>query len=150
MALIKCPECGKEVSDKAPACIHCGYPLSIKYTNNSNEYDLNNELHMSLNGQKIDAIKSIRVKTGLGLANAKELEEYMEANECVPPQEIIDKMTKEEKSKISKLPKCPICGSTNLSKISIIKTGMKIGAFGLLGAGDVGKTWKCNNCGSKF
>lgn len=27
MALIKCPECGKEVSDKAPACIHCGYPL---------------------------------------------------------------------------------------------------------------------------
>lgn len=30
MALIKCPECGKEVSDKAAACIHCGYPLSNK------------------------------------------------------------------------------------------------------------------------
>ena len=28
MALISCPECGKEVSDRAPACIHCGYPLS--------------------------------------------------------------------------------------------------------------------------
>ncbi len=28
MALIKCPECGKDISDKAPACIHCGYPLS--------------------------------------------------------------------------------------------------------------------------
>ena len=28
MALIPCPECGKEVSDRAPACIHCGYPLS--------------------------------------------------------------------------------------------------------------------------
>ena len=28
MALIHCPECGKEISDKAPACIHCGYPLS--------------------------------------------------------------------------------------------------------------------------
>lgn len=27
MALIKCPECGKEDSDKAPACIHCGYPF---------------------------------------------------------------------------------------------------------------------------
>ncbi len=27
MALIKCPECGKEISDKAPKCIHCGYPL---------------------------------------------------------------------------------------------------------------------------
>ena len=27
MALIKCPECGGQVSDKAPACIHCGCPL---------------------------------------------------------------------------------------------------------------------------
>ena len=27
MALIECPECGGKVSDKAPACIHCGYPL---------------------------------------------------------------------------------------------------------------------------
>lgn len=28
MALMQCPECGKEISDQAPACIHCGYPLS--------------------------------------------------------------------------------------------------------------------------
>ena len=27
MALIKCPECGKEISDKSKSCIHCGYPL---------------------------------------------------------------------------------------------------------------------------
>ena len=27
MALIKCPECGGQLSDKAQACIHCGYPL---------------------------------------------------------------------------------------------------------------------------
>ena len=27
MALIKCPECGKEISNKAQACIHCGSPL---------------------------------------------------------------------------------------------------------------------------
>lgn len=29
MALINCPECNKEVSDKAEVCIHCGYPLRI-------------------------------------------------------------------------------------------------------------------------
>ena len=29
MALIKCPECGKDVSDKATACIHCGFPLNV-------------------------------------------------------------------------------------------------------------------------
>jgi len=29
MALINCPECGKEVSDKAYTCPHCGNPMSI-------------------------------------------------------------------------------------------------------------------------
>lgn len=28
MALTTCPECGKEVSNQAPACPNCGYPLS--------------------------------------------------------------------------------------------------------------------------
>lgn len=27
MALINCPECGKEISDTLETCIHCGYPL---------------------------------------------------------------------------------------------------------------------------
>ncbi len=29
MAMIKCPECGNMISDKAPTCIHCGSPLLI-------------------------------------------------------------------------------------------------------------------------
>ena len=29
MALIKCSECGKEISDKAAACVHCGCPVSV-------------------------------------------------------------------------------------------------------------------------
>lgn len=35
MALIKCPECGKEVSDKAEKCIHCGCPLDVKESEKS-------------------------------------------------------------------------------------------------------------------
>lgn len=27
MSLIKCPECGKEISDKSDKCIGCGFPL---------------------------------------------------------------------------------------------------------------------------
>ena len=27
MALIKCPECGNEVSDKALSCPKCGFPI---------------------------------------------------------------------------------------------------------------------------
>ncbi len=31
MALINCPECNKEVSDKAENCIHCGFPLNERH-----------------------------------------------------------------------------------------------------------------------
>ena len=48
------------------------------------------------------------------------------------------------------IPKCPICQSTNLSKITIVQKAGKIALFGIFGMGDNGKTWKCNNCGSKF
>src|SRR6266849_10809147 len=29
MALIKCSECGKDVSDKAPTCPNCGNPINM-------------------------------------------------------------------------------------------------------------------------
>ena len=36
MALIKCPECGREISDKAVACIHCGYPIATQKLSKEN------------------------------------------------------------------------------------------------------------------
>lgn len=30
MALVKCPECGKEISDNSKKCIHCGSPIKKK------------------------------------------------------------------------------------------------------------------------
>lgn len=38
MALNKCPECGKEVSDKASVCVHCGYTLKAVKTNEKRNY----------------------------------------------------------------------------------------------------------------
>ena len=34
MTLIRCPECGKEISDSAKTCVECGYPIK-KYRNNT-------------------------------------------------------------------------------------------------------------------
>lgn len=34
MALVKCPECGKEVSSKTKKCLNCGYKIKIKKENN--------------------------------------------------------------------------------------------------------------------
>lgn len=49
MALIECPECGGKISDKAPACVHCGFPLSLlseklkKEDNPKEELDIKTE-----------------------------------------------------------------------------------------------------------
>ena len=32
MALINCPECNSEVSDQAPQCVKCGYPIADSST----------------------------------------------------------------------------------------------------------------------
>lgn len=40
MALITCPECGREISDRAEACPNCGFPIT-----KSEEMD--NELQVS-------------------------------------------------------------------------------------------------------
>lgn len=51
----------------------------------------------------------------------------------------------------SRTPKCPICGSTNVNKITIGSRAVKTVMFGVVGAvDDAGKTYKCENCGSKF
>ena len=39
MALITCPECGGKVSDKAKACIHCGYPINNDTLSPDNDLD---------------------------------------------------------------------------------------------------------------
>lgn len=47
MAIIKCPECGGQVSDKADQCIHCGYPLT-KFKENNNYQQLVNQRQQQL------------------------------------------------------------------------------------------------------
>lgn len=46
--------------------------------------------------------------------------------------------------------KCPICNSTDLSRMSTATKVAKVGLFGIFGSGDIGKTFRCNNCGTKF
>ena len=63
---------------------------------------------------------------------------------------IITEQNEEIGKHIQNTPKCPICNSTNIHKIS---SGNKVGsalAFGIFSIGHISKTWKCNNCGSKF
>ena len=36
MAMIKCPKCEKDISDKAIKCVHCGYAINSTDTENTN------------------------------------------------------------------------------------------------------------------
>lgn len=155
MSLIRCSECGKEISDKATACVHCGCPIEKdEHPNTTKKF-----VYMCMSDSC--------------LSNPfKEFDEYREGIQICPDcgkqlhyyeTEIIDNDTNlvvnrsvEEfqenihDTPFSNIPTCPICNSTNLSKISSLKKATKIGLFGIFGAGDVGKTWKCNNCDSRF
>lgn len=35
MSLIVCPECGKQISDKANTCVNCGWPVQPNFTENT-------------------------------------------------------------------------------------------------------------------
>ncbi len=85
MALIHCPECGKEVSDKAAACIHCGYPLQgeSKSEHTSNGFQV---VLLSIGQNKIGAIKELRdIRPELGLADAVNL---IESVPCLIAQNV--------------------------------------------------------------
>ncbi len=79
MALIKCPECGKEISDKAPACIHCGYPLQEQPPMISSAVSTSKKVvipsYKEMSPTKIPCIKIVREIKGLGLAEAKDFVE---------------------------------------------------------------------------
>lgn len=56
-----------------------------------------------------------------------------------------------ERDKQNCIPKCPICGSVNVNKITVGSRAVKTAVFGVVGAvDDAGKTYKCDNCGSRF
>lgn len=75
----------------------------------------------------------------------KYTQEQNQAFERIIRQQSITKQTDEIHS-----PQCPICGSYDLSPITPMQKAGKIFLWGAYAVGDVSKTWKCNNCGSKF
>jgi len=62
MALIKCPECEREISDKASSCPHCGYPIH----NSENSTDKKEEfLNINYSDLQKSTSPSVVVKNNL-------------------------------------------------------------------------------------
>ena len=126
-----------------------------------------NDISIYLRDQKTNS--SLYWQTDLGIILKKEPPKSHYCDEpLVSRDHWVDAFTQQEKerqenirqtqqearnnaiAKTNNTPKCPICQSTNLSKITTVQKAGKIALFGIFGMGDNGKTWKCNNCGSKF
>lgn len=75
MAIINCPECGKEISDQSKHCVYCGFPLVPK--NDVNDCISNYELYHLVvdhtNSSKVTVIKILKEITGLDLVEAKKI-----------------------------------------------------------------------------
>ena len=167
MALIKCPECGREVSDRANACIHCGFPLNEVIATKPQTSNALKKVVIPCcenTTYKLTAIKVVRQVTGLGLAEAKELVERsnpvvvnnVDANTAndVANQFIREGINAQVANadetiivpdkKIAKIPCCPKCGSTSLATVN---RGYSI-VWGFLGSGTPMNV--CQACGHKF
>ena len=166
MSLIKCPECDKEISDKAKCCIHCGYPLKeLKNTKDVNHENLsinNNKYSVKLTSKgdsSVKTIKVIREELKLGLTEAKELMDNLsiiKANVSIEEAEDLkfkiesvggkvaildqDQTAIYQSSQESKITRCPRCGGTAFTpvkrKFSIL-AGFATNKIDLV----------CNNCG---
>lgn len=164
MALIKCPECGKEISDRAESCPHCGYPIANlgKTKEAVNEYAVILE---DCKASKVKCIKIVREVTGGGLKEAKEAVEKV-------PYLVMDKISlqaataiknafedegavasvvssSEKSVKIAtardtKQVRCPKCGSTQIT------TGQRGFSFwtGFIGANKTVN--RCAKCGHSW
>lgn len=154
MALIKCPECGKEISDKAPVCIHCGCPLqepkNTKCIINGKEYDLGFLLDDSDPNYSI----AYKVKDFYKLTNCDRLGDATEiVKQIISSQSIPKALRVKAKSVLSQYnytpednrPRCPHCNSTNIQSIG---TGERIGSIMMFGmfSKKMNKSFKCLDC----
>ena len=122
MALINCPECNKEISDKANACINCGYPLTL--------------------------IEKVKININCKYCNAKCKSDDDYCDACgmrIKPYPIADQKAVFKKFSYQPQIKCPTCNSKDVVKISTSAKVVNIAMFGLLG-NKRKKQFHCNNC----
>ena len=174
MTLIKCPECGNNISDKSQHCIHCGFPLQTINIKNNDLYEViykgfQNENIKNKNQAKfighIRKIKNIDLSQGLYLANnppqviekgiTKENAEWMKKSllsyGCtIEISKCEDNSASENNDKLSLLSSnggtvlCPKCGS---NEVSTGQRGFSL-ITGFIGSG---KTMNfCQACGYKW
>ncbi len=108
--LIKCPECGKEISDKSDKCINCGYPIKNTICIvNGVKYDLAFLLDESYS--IVYKVRDLIQISNSDISHIKPIVEQIVQAQNIPPMlNLPIKSQTEEDNKVH----CPKCNSTNI------------------------------------
>lgn len=152
MALIACPECGKEVSDKAENCPNCAYPIAKK--------EAKPALPVMLWDSEEDGFVSVKCPTCSKVSNIKKSVADKTATGYKLKGEgqcacglVFNEIFRDERVK------CPKCGSTEVvvqkegfDASSACCAAFLVGPFGLLcGAKEANKLNRhCLKCAHKW
>lgn len=144
-----CNKCGnitlgnKHLEEKCSICGKVKIPVPINYIR-ENEILTDKEL----DDKKIIIIEEL-VKT------SPEFDQYLFDHK----DEILAKKSAEFNAKMehgksileehARIPKCPSCGSSNISKIGVVGRAVSFKLVGFASS-KIGKTHKCNNCGTMW
>lgn len=145
MALITCPECGKQISDKAASCPGCGYPLLDESLDvvqekadlveiNGVDVDIYH-LYELYSGNRAKIAQAIQKMAGIGIKESVEITKQYLKDKGLRPMNWADEIydtfggdtsakrvekKQEEKRhlkqlKKEKIPFCPKCHSTSIT-----------------------------------
>lgn len=138
-----CKKCGRVILDKTQCdcCKSETYPVPEKYWLDGLDFLIDNKTKQKLREEL--------VKTSL------EFDQYLFDHR----DEILAKQSAELNAKFAhgksileeqgRVAKCPSCGSSNVSKIGAVNRVVSTHFLGLASS-KIGKTHKCNNCGTTW
>ena len=174
MALINCPECGKEISNKSKQCIHCGFPIELndeKVCSNyickidGEEFDLSEFLDYILNlyddvgyvsdqefNKLVDALYESCPKPGrvvihnliAKIINTKQIPEEHGSFAYMANLKYERESAHAKNEKIDPQIRCPKCSSTQITTGS---RGYSM-VWGFVGSGKTVN--RCAQCGYKW
>ena len=155
MALIKCPECGNSISNKATACIHCGLPLNLNCKENicvinMKEYDLSEFKDKLLSANRNDkkliyniAEEMCYAISGCSIFAASKLAAIILDTGIVPESFDAERYAIQFKDSDGRI-HCPKCNSTSITAGS---RGYNI-VWGFIGSSKTVN--RCAKCGYKW
>ena len=149
MALIICPECGGTVSDKAPACVHCGYPLHSRTAMQAAHSgpDTRSQHFCTSCGAALPLGVRFCTSCGapVGTPGPSAVSQPVQTRQATAqPIAPAPPMPPAPKQKEPKVLKCPKCGST---LVATGERGYSI-IWGFMGAGSTVN--RCGKCGFKW